>query len=290
MNLVVRNPVIKNWDGIRYWVEFEINGQKMNINTTWKEGKCSFGDVIGHIGYSGVTTVPKCSYCGNSFEDCEICPEFYFNSVKTQIIVDQLVVQLKNELLKELPFNFEKPFVNSNRGQKVANMIKVAREHGHKIAGVLDDYDKYLVSGSVIAPDHDDLELLEDDDMFFMKSKCTIVNTENGAIEEVNSGELSHFEADIYVYLIPTELLDHGNQFVDLEVEWKREVVLNTLSYVDEYSRRNGELLFLKKMLENNFPKQAVKKFLEYYLRVDMLENTTEIHNQFIAFMEEEDI
>jgi hypothetical protein len=287
MNLKVRNPIIKNFDRIRYWVEFQVNGQNMKIDTTWKEGKCSFGDVIAHLGFSGETTVPTCSYCGKNFVDCEICPEFYYNPVKTQIIANQLLILLQDQL-QELPFNFEKPFISSNRGQKLADMIKVAEERGHKIAGIFDDYERYMVSGSAVAPEYNDPELVEDDDMFFMKTSYTVVNVKEG-IEKTVTGEAGLFESDeICSYLVPEELLDRTNQFVELEIEWKKKMVLEQLNLVDLHHRRYSTLTFLKQMIDYNFPKDVLSRFLEMYIAVDMLEDTTAIHNQFVAFMEEE--
>lgn len=288
MNLKVENPVIINWKDIRYTVEFEMNGQKLFIGTRWENEKCSFDDVIAHKGYSGVTTVPKCSYCGQSFEDHEICSEFYFNPVKTQIIVDQLVVQLK-EQLKDLPFDFENPFKNTNRGPKVANMIKIARERGHKITAILDDYDGYVVSGSVIPPDHDDIELFEDDNMFFMKCQYNIVNVVDGSEETVTGEHDGGFlSLEGAAYIIPDELLDHGNQFADLEVEWKREKAIECMGELNPYKPRESTAYLLKSMLENNFPKKTVYEFLESWIDVDRLQSSTEIVNAFIDLMEED--
>lgn len=285
-NLKVSNPVLKNWDNIRFWVEFDMNGQQFKIETTWNEGKCSFEDVIAHRGYSGETTVPVCSYCGKSFVDCEVCPEFYFNSVKTQIIANQLVSHM-HEQLKELPFNFEIPFIRNNRGQKVADMIKVAHKRGDKITGIFDDYERYMVSGSAVAPSYNDPELLEEDNMFFMKTKYRVVNVADGSEKEV-TGEVGIFDSDhLYSYLIPNEMLDNSNPFVELEVAWKREMVLDTLPYLDDH-RRNSAALFLRSMLERNFPKATISKFLEEWVSVDMLEDSTAITSQFIALMEDE--
>jgi hypothetical protein len=286
LNLKIRNPELNDWDDIRYWVDFEINGQKMQIGTTWNNGKCSLDDVIAHRGYSSITTVPTCSYCGKTIGDCEICPEFYFNQVKTQLIVDQIVHQLHDKL-KELPFDFENPFINSNRGQRAVDMIKIARSRGHKILAVLDGYNSYIVSGSVIAPEYTE-ELFEDDDMFFMKSRCTVVDVSTETEKVVSGGELGNMESEeLSAAIIPEELLDRSNTFVELELEWKREMVLETLSYVDDH-RRNTAAIFLKRMLEWNFPKQTVSKFLEDWISVDMLEDSVAIQNQFIYFTEDE--
>lgn len=287
LNLKVSNPILKNWGGIRFWVEFNMNGQKMKIETTWNNGKCSFEDIIAHRGFSGETTVRNCSYCGRSFRDCEICPEFYYNPVKTQIIADQLVEMLQDEL-KELPFDFDNPLINSNRGQKLADMIKVAKKRGDKIAGIFDDYERYMVSGSAIAPYYNDPELLEDDDFFFMKTSYKAVNVLDNS-EITVTGEGGIFECDgIYDYLLPEELLDRSNQFVELENEWKKEMILETLDFADLRHKRNSGLAFLHSMIAHNYPKEGLSRFLSGYLTVDMLEDSGEVHDAFIAFLEEE--
>lgn len=283
----VKNAALKNWDEIRYFIEFEMNGQRFHIDTTWKDGKCSIGDTIAHRGYSGETTVPVCSFCGRSFIDCEICPEFYYNSAKTQIIADQLVELLKDEL-KELPFDFDNPFISINRGKKLASLIKIARIRGDKINGIFDDYGRYIASGSFVAPDYNDPQLLEDDGWFFQKTAYNVVYAIG--YEKQVMGEPAHstFESDLlYDYLVPEELLDRSNPFVDLEVEWKRQYVLQTLSYVDEHGRRNESYVFLKRMMEYNFPKETVHKFLDNWIDVERMQSAEEIHSAFLDFMEE---
>lgn len=287
MNLTVSSAEIKNWDEVRYWVEFEVNGQKLEIGTTWADGKCSFDDVIAHRGYSGETTVPHCFYCGRSFTDCEICPEFYFNSVKTRIIADQLVVLLEDEL-KELPFNFDNPFRDTNRGQKLAKMIKFARERGDKIAGIFDDYNQYMVGGSAKAPDYDSPMLLEDDDFFFMETSYTVVSVADNSDTTV-TGEVGLFESeDIYSYLVPEVLLDRSNQFEELEIEWKKAKILETLEFADLSHRRSSRIAFLHSMIINNFPKDGLSRFVTGYLTVDMLEDVSEIREAFNNFLEDE--
>lgn len=287
MILKVKNAKVTNWDEIRYWVEFEVNGQKLKIGTTWNDGKCSFDDVIAHRGYSGENTVPHCSYCGRSFTDCEICPEFYFNSVKTQIIADQLVVMLEDEL-KELPFNFEKPFIDTNRGQKLLDLIRVAKERGDKIAGIFDDYERYMVSGSLIAPNYDDPELLEDDDWFYIKTSYKVVDVPSKS-ERIVTDEGGLFESDeILSYLVPEELLSRSNEFLELEAEWKIEKVLEAIQFSDLYHRRNSDLTFLRSMIAHEYPKDGLFRFVTEYLSVDMLEDVPDIREAFNNFLEDE--
>jgi hypothetical protein len=287
MNFKVTRATIKNFDKIRYLVEFEMNGQRMQIETTWNNGKCSFDDVIAHLGFSGETTVNTCAYCGRSFTDCEICPEFYYNPVKTKLIIDQLVTLLHDEL-KELPFDFDNPFINSNRGGKVAAIIEIAKKRGDKIAGIFDDYERYMVARSAAAPDHNDPELLEDDDWFFMKTTYKIVDVSKGN-EEAVTGEVGIFESDyLYSYLVPEELIYRTNEFDELQNEWKKQMILATLSYADLQHRKNSALAFLHSMLQYNFPKDVLSRFLSDYITVDMLEDSTAIHNQFVVFMMED--
>lgn len=286
MNLQITNARLLDFDEIRYYVRFTLNGQQFNIDIHWREGK--FDDVIAHSGFSGHDNEPnQCAYCGKIYTDCDICPEFYFNETKTQIIADQLAHILKEDLQKApFTFNFDDTLIKSKRGEKVTKIIHLARENGHKIAGITQEFDRYIVDGTFQPPDPDDLDLLDDDDMYFEKLKFHAVSVKASTLYEEEGSKLDQLHnTELYSYVIPDDLLSKDNPFVRLQLEWKKDVIKKECFFIEHRERSTMNLL--KTMLEEPLFQDKLYKFLDEYVTVDMLTNETEIHNAFVHFLNE---